>query len=235
MSEESGIGQDPAGRHAAARLEQLTPKARRTRERLLRAARTVFERDGFLNARVMDVAEEARVAHGTFYTYFDSKTDIFRVLCLDLMPGIYEHGPAERSLTRVQRIERGNLRFYRVYKEHRRLIGLLEQVTTFDDEVHALRIHLRHTAERRVLGMIKRQQACGALKPTLDPEVVASALIAMTTHSFYTWHVTEDRDYDLTEANRTLTYLWASALGVRADPADEEFYQSLGRAEPGGD
>ncbi|GAB3306766.1 TetR family transcriptional regulator [Epidermidibacterium keratini] len=214
-----------------ARVDQLTAKARRTRERLVLAARTVFERDGFLNARVMDVTEEAKVAHGTFYTYFDSKTDIFRALLLEFMPGIYDHAASDKSLTRIQRIERGNLQFYSVYKENLRLFGLLEQATTFDDEIHSLRIQLRHRAENRVLGMIRGLQAKGILDSALKAEIVASALIAMTTHSFYTWHITEDRDYDIEQANRTLTYLWAGALGLEAEAEDDTFYQSLGRGK----
>lgn len=212
------------------KLDALTPKARRTRERLILAARAVFERDGFLNARVMDIAVEARVAHGTFYTYFDSKTDIFRAVVTEFSPGIYQPDTADRSLTRIQRIERGNEQFYRVYLQNLRLMALMEQAATFDEQLHAMRIQLRHRAERQILGLVKRQQQNGTLGGHLDPDMVASALVAMTTHSFYTWHVTESRDYDFDLANKTITYLWANALGLRAEPADEEFYQSLGGA-----
>lgn len=208
--------------------EPMTAKARRTRDRLFHAARVVFERDGFLNARVMDIAVEAKVAHGTFYTYFDSKADIFRAVQTEFQPGIYQPTPADKTRTRIQGIEAGNRQFYKVYLENLRLMALLEQATTFDEEVQALRIQLRRRAERRILGLVKRQQASGALEASLDPEIVASSIIAMTTHSFYSWHVTEDRGYDFEEANKTLTYLWANALGMHAEPEDEEFYQSLG-------
>jgi len=40
----------------------------RTREALVRAARRVFERHGFLDARITDIAAEAGVASGSFYT-----------------------------------------------------------------------------------------------------------------------------------------------------------------------
>src|SRR4051794_2983245 len=56
----------------------LTPRGRRTRSALVSAARAVFERDGFVGARVTDIAAHAGVAHGTFYTYFDSKEAVFR-------------------------------------------------------------------------------------------------------------------------------------------------------------
>ena len=43
-------------------------KGQRTRRRLLESARTVFERQGYYDARVVDIATEAGVGHGTFYT-----------------------------------------------------------------------------------------------------------------------------------------------------------------------
>ena len=62
--------------------EQLSERGRRTREALIGAARRVFERDGFIDARITDIAEEAGAAHGTFYTYFDSKEAALRAVIL---------------------------------------------------------------------------------------------------------------------------------------------------------
>ena len=42
------------------------------------AAKRIFERDGFLESRIVDIAEEADIAPGTFYHYFDSKEEVFR-------------------------------------------------------------------------------------------------------------------------------------------------------------
>src|SRR5690348_13362486 len=53
-------------------------KGQQTRARLLDAAKVVFERDGFLDARIADIAETAQLAIGSFYHYFDSKEQIFR-------------------------------------------------------------------------------------------------------------------------------------------------------------
>jgi AcrR family transcriptional regulator len=57
--------------------ERTTAKGLRTRDELVAAARRVFERDGYAGARVADIAAEAGVAHGSFYTYFSSKQDAF--------------------------------------------------------------------------------------------------------------------------------------------------------------
>lgn len=46
------------------------------REAILRAATTVFARNGYFNSKVADIAREAGVADGTVYLYFKSKEEI---------------------------------------------------------------------------------------------------------------------------------------------------------------
>jgi len=54
-----------------------TPNAR---QRLLRAATSVFSAKGYAATRVSDIVEKAGVAQGTFYIYFKSKQSIFVTL-----------------------------------------------------------------------------------------------------------------------------------------------------------
>jgi len=44
--------------------------------KIIRAATKVFAKKGFFNARISDIAKEARVADGTIYLYFNNKFDI---------------------------------------------------------------------------------------------------------------------------------------------------------------
>src|SRR5436190_8937301 len=44
---------------------------------ILEAARKVFARKGFYEAKVEDIAEAAGVAKGTVYLYYDSKRDVY--------------------------------------------------------------------------------------------------------------------------------------------------------------
>lgn len=60
-----------------ARKPPVTLRGIRTRQALVDAARVVFERDGYLDARLTDIRAEAKCATGTFYTYFVDKQEIF--------------------------------------------------------------------------------------------------------------------------------------------------------------
>src|SRR5277367_3243470 len=62
-----------------ARLTREQSRAN-TRERLLRAARSVFARSGFHGASVEEVASEAGFSTGALYSNFSGKEDLFLVL-----------------------------------------------------------------------------------------------------------------------------------------------------------
>jgi len=57
-----------------------TARGRRTRDKLLEAAETEFGEKGFHDAGISGITYRAGVALGTFYTYFESKEEIFRAL-----------------------------------------------------------------------------------------------------------------------------------------------------------
>src|SRR5689334_22003394 len=75
--------------------EPTTPKGRRTREHLLASAATVFARDGYVDARMSDVAEEAEISMGGLYRYFADKEDLFAQVIADLHEELYRNSTAQ--------------------------------------------------------------------------------------------------------------------------------------------
>lgn len=57
-----------------------TARGRKTRDRLLEAAEVEFGEKGFHDAAISGITYRAGVALGSFYTYFDSKQEIFAAL-----------------------------------------------------------------------------------------------------------------------------------------------------------
>jgi len=51
-------------------------KAANKHSKIIHAATKVFAKKGFFNARISDIAKEAKVADGTIYLYFNNKFDI---------------------------------------------------------------------------------------------------------------------------------------------------------------
>ena len=58
----------------------LSARGRRTRATLVEAAKLVFSETPFADTRIADITARAGVANGTFYTYFDSKEELYRTI-----------------------------------------------------------------------------------------------------------------------------------------------------------
>ena len=61
-----------------------TPRGERTLRKILDAALEEFGEKGFSEGSIVGITGRARVALGTFYTYFDSKEAVFQELVRDM-------------------------------------------------------------------------------------------------------------------------------------------------------
>ena len=72
---------------------ELSRSQRRRRDDIIQAALKIFDRDGFEAAKMADIAEEAEVAKGTLYLYFDTKVDLLEgVVAHAIMPTLQQIG-----------------------------------------------------------------------------------------------------------------------------------------------
>jgi len=70
-------------------------KQEEKRKRILDAAARVFAGKGFHNAKIKDVADEAGVAHGTVYLYFESKDELLISLFRESLSEVVKYVKAE--------------------------------------------------------------------------------------------------------------------------------------------
>lgn len=215
-----------------------TERGRRTRANLVKAARLVFEESGYLDARISDIAKNAKVAHGTFYTYFNSKEEIFREIISEVQhellagqdnPAVGAAQPTRRSVaSAVARIEQANRAYIAGYRKNAKMLGLMEQVSTFNDDLRRTRLEMRRAFVLRSSKSIARLQADGLADPTLDSWYAANALCNMVDRFVYTWMVLGE-EFDEDRAVATLTQLWAQAIKL---PIGEASAAPLDRARP---
>jgi AcrR family transcriptional regulator len=195
----------------------LTARGARTRSTLVKAARSLFEKHGYLDTNVGDIAERARVAHGTFYTYFSSKEEIFAEVADSLLQDFQRiadeepHVPAGGPVS--ARIERANRGYLKAYEGNARMMAVLEQVATFNARLAAVRRSSRRFWVQRGAESIRRWQQHGMVDERIDPAYAASALGSMVDRSAYVWIVLGE-PYDRDEAVIQLTRLYCNALGI---------------------
>jgi AcrR family transcriptional regulator len=208
-----------AGQQERREAGPLTGKGQARKAALLDAARRVFEKRGFLDTRVADIVAEARVAQGTFYTYFDSKDAVFQAVAtgvvgemlVALRADTHTGTPYERAYAAMER-------FVDSYRPRARIIALVEQVGTFTPELKHLRLQVREAFVERAARGIAHQQEAGIADKSLDPVLTAEVLGAMVDHTCYVW-LNLGRDFDRDALLRTLTTVWVRAIGAEVPAA----------------
>jgi AcrR family transcriptional regulator len=223
MSEQDAtdIGEGVSAFAGGAEVKELPSTARglRTRAALVTAARTVFERDGFLGSRLTDISAEAHCAAGTFYTYFSSKEEVFAEVLKAaqddmLHPGM-DHVADEDDPVAV--IEASNRAYLVAYLRNAKLMALMRQVATIDARFEELRRHRSKQFAQRNARHIAELQERGLADPTLDPYLTSYALSGMVSRMAMEVLVIGERDLD--EVVDVVTKLWVNALKLSAEPA----------------
>jgi AcrR family transcriptional regulator len=193
-----------------------TGKGARTRDVLLAAAREVFWKKGYLDARVADIVGQAGVSHGSFYTYFDSKDAVLRALAIDLHDAVLDTGSGTMTETGgddVRAIELANRRYLEFYVANRKAMRLMEEVAAYNPDMRQARRRTLTRFVERNARSLRRMQDAGVCDPGIDVDIAAHALAAMVSQ-FASYMVATNTSFDVDAAVATLTTLWARGIGL---------------------
>lgn len=106
-----------------------TARGENTRRRLLEAAAIEFGARGYHEAAITGITQRAAVALGSFYTYFESKEEVFRALVRDMSHAVRQHvaeavkdAPDRLAAERI-----GLAAFISFVRKHRELYRIIEE------------------------------------------------------------------------------------------------------------
>jgi AcrR family transcriptional regulator len=198
--------------------EPPSATGKRTRARLVEAGKRVFERDGFLTARISDIAAEANVSQGSFYHYFDSKESVFREIAEQVEVRLVPMDDVSHDLDPragpIERIRVANRAYLAAYQQEAQIMRVLEEVARYNEDIRQVRETRRRALNGRLEAAIGRLQSEGLADPRIDRRYAAQALGGMVGR------FAEDLffggvPFDLDTASEQLTLLWANALGLK--------------------
>ncbi len=180
----------------------------------------MFERDGYLDARLTDIAAEAGTASGSFYTYFTGKEEVFAAVIEEVQDEMLH--PHVRQVAEsddpVAVIEASNRAYLKSYRRNARLMHLLDQVASIDENFREVRRQRGAAFVQRNAQSIRDLQERELADPGVDAELAAGALSSMVARVAYGTYVLGD-DWKFEELVTTLTRLWVNALRIpTADP-----------------
>jgi len=169
-------------------VEPKTPKARRTRERLVHEAAQLFSVKGYFHTTVDDVLERASLTKGGFYAHFESKEDLARavidhallVWIRKVADHVAQDGDARQQL-------RALFEGYRRYAVDRTFEGgcfFVNLATELDDQNEELRKLLDEAFAqfRGMVGVIlDTGKAQGHFRADMPTEALAIAVVSYLT------------------------------------------------------
>ncbi len=154
-----------------------TERGRRTLRVLLDSAALEFGEKGFHDASISGITRRAGTALGTFYTYFDSKDEIFRALVQDLSSRVGQE--ARRALSpnlgALETERAALLGFLNFAREHQEIYRIIDEAEFVDPA--SFRQHYETTAQR-ILERLRNGGRSGELRSDLI-EAHAWAIMGM--------------------------------------------------------
>jgi AcrR family transcriptional regulator len=203
-----------AGVRAAQRAE--------TEAALKRAAVRVFDRVGYLNAKITDITAEAGRAAGSFYSHFPNKEALLEALLADVLAtgDQLAADPAhDGDLSHRDAVRYHVAGFWDHFRRNRAVMVALQQAATVDERFASrardmLEPDLHHLAEH-----LEQARAGGAELPG-DPLTVATAITAVLRGFAQFWLVEGGlgRPIDDGAAVETLTSFIHAGIGARRTP-----------------
>lgn len=202
-----GVMQDSnsKGEIAAPGKTPRTARGQKTRSKILDAARIEFGQTGFAESSIVAITQRAEVALGTFYTYFDSKEEVFAALVQDMSAKVRDHvAPALSAATGAVDLERRALAaFLGFARDNKEVYRIIDESEFVDPE--GFEAHYRSAAER----IRERLADADDIRPAqdaLEEEVRAWAVMGMNVFlglRFAVWG-DEDAEQVAAAANRLL-------------------------------
>lgn len=176
-----------------------TARGERTRQKILDAALEEFGERGFAEGSIVGITRRAKVALGTFYTYFESKDEVYRTLVRGLSEQVKVCvAPALEAATDPLDAERRALiAFLEFVETHKQVYRLIDEAETVDPE--GFRRHYEVTAAR-IAARLEKGVAGGAFRADPSPigvEATAWALMGANVFlglRFGVWGKAEPED-----------------------------------------
>jgi TetR/AcrR family fatty acid metabolism transcriptional regulator len=200
----SGSERAPDKRTTQARAARKTGKEQRSpdkRRLILDAAVRVFARQGFHACRVSDIADEAGVAYGLVYHYFDSKDEILDTLFLErwnVMLDLIRTVEAERRPIREKLAAIASFIVESYHRDPDLMKVIIVEVTRAANSFGDTHIGTIGEAYELIAGMIAQAQEDGAFRPEIEARFAAMAFYGAIEQLLTGWIfglLPEDEEY----------------------------------------
>ena len=185
------------------------------RRQILEAAVKVFAQKGFHTSRVGDIAEEAGIAYGLVYHYFESKEDlletIFRTTWTEMLARVHEVEQAK--VPAAEAVRQVTALILRTWRRDPDLVRVLVREVTRNQHVQR-EVEEITSAMEALERIVRKGQESGEFRTDLDPRLAAAIFYGALEEVLSGWVLGQlpDRDEDITRAEQNVVTVLTGGL-----------------------
>lgn len=179
--------------------------------KIIRAATKVFAKKGFFNARISDIAKEAKVADGTIYLYFNNK--------YDMLLSVFEEkiGKLVEQITAQLEKEEDPRRMLEIFIENH-----LREMKKNKNLAEVIQIELRQTNKiikdyrnnkfseylNIISSIIKKGQQTEVFRQDILPGIAKRAIFGALDEIARIWNINIDSQYEIDETEKQVSKIF---------------------------
>ena len=170
---------------------------------------------GFFNARIFDIAKEAKVADGTIYLYFNNKFDILLSVFEQEIGKLIEHVTLllEKEANSKTKLEIFITNHLEEMKKNRYLAEVihieLRQTTKI---IREYRKNTFNEYLKIVAAIIEQGQEDGTFRKDIQPDIVRQVVFGALDEISSNWHTDNTCPYTIEEVSAQMTSLFQTGL-----------------------
>lgn len=185
-----------------------------TRNKLIRAGRVIFLKNGFANATMTQVIKEAGVGYGTAYVYFKNKDDLFHVIIEETILGLQQVGTMtftpqtkEEAIAIIQ--QQAKL-FIEEGVRQRDMLRIIHEAIGFSTIIAQKWQNVRAFFESGIENDVRYAQQQALANTSLDAKAVARLWFTLNEQAL--WNCILQEDCDVEQAAALIAHFYIAGL-----------------------
>ncbi len=196
-------------------------KAENKHSKIISAATKVFAKKGFFNARISDIAKEAKVADGTIYLYFNNKYDILLSVFEEEVGKIVERTDKLLSVEEDPRkmLEIFTIQHLMAMKKNKNLAEVIQiELRQTNKVIKDYRNNKFGEYIGIIANIIKKGQQAGIYKVDIKPDIAKRVYFGALDEVSRVWNASLETHYTVEEiADQVLGMFLAGILQNSAE------------------
>jgi TetR/AcrR family fatty acid metabolism transcriptional regulator len=183
--------------------------------RIINAATKIFAKKGFFQAKVSEIAKEAKVADGTIYLYFENKDSILISLFEEQMKRVLDDMREEifKETDAVKKIEKFALNHLKLIEQNKDVAEIIQvglrQSSKFMKEYK----NEKFAEYLNLIGdIIQEGQEKGIFKKDIIPGIAKRAFFGALDEMSRFWVLSSRRKYDIETAAKQISEYFLTGL-----------------------